>query len=64
MSLQSHAQKKGSMLLSWTKTCCNMTDIGTLPVHVDNTSYMPILTCLHDAKKAMKHLANPCVTDV
>ena len=56
-------QKRGSMLLSWAKTCLNMPDIGVLPVHIDQTSFMPVLTCFHNVDKAMKYLANPCVTD-
>ena len=56
-------QKKGSLLFSWARTYLQMPDIGNLPVHIDNASYMPILTCFHNVDKAMKHLANPCVTD-
>ena len=54
---------KGSLLFSWAKSVLQLPDLGNLPLHIDKTSHMPILTCFHDVEKSMKHLANPCVTD-
>ena len=55
--------KKGRLLFTWAKTLLEIPNIGTLPVHIDSVSYMPLLTCFHDVDKVVHHLANPCVTD-
>ena len=56
-------KKKGSLSVSWASSCLNLPNIGQLPLDIDKTSYMPLLTCFHDATKVINHLANPCVTD-
>ena len=59
--------RKGAMFLSWTKTTLNLPNQGILPIQLDSTTFMPLLSCFHDCDKVIKELANPitnpCVTD-
>ena len=49
--------------MSWAKTFLDLPGVGKLPLSIDQTSFMPLLTCFHDANKVVKQMANPCVTD-
>ena len=57
------AKKKGSLLLSWASTCLILPNAGTLPLYIDKTCFLPMLTCFHDVNSVVQKLANPCVTN-
>ena len=56
-------KKEGLFCMSWAKTFLDLPGAGKLPLSIDQTSFMPLLTCFHDANKVVKQMANPCVTD-
>ena len=56
-------KKEGLFCMSWAKTFLDLPGAGKLPLSIDQTSFMPLLTCFHDADKVVKKMANPCVTD-
>ena len=56
-------KKKGVLNMSWAKTCLDLPDVGKLPLVIDRTTFMPILSCFHDVEKVLQTIANPCVTD-
>ena len=49
--------------MSWAKSYLDLPKIGQLPIALDKTTFMPLLSCFHDAEKVLQALANPCVTD-
>lgn len=52
------ADKKGLFTLSHSKTELVLPE-GHLPIQIEPCSFMPLLTCFHDADKAAMNLANP-----
>lgn len=56
-------EEQGSFIVSWTKLCLDIPDLGQLLVHIDPDSHMPLLQCFHDTETLLLNLANPCVTD-
>ena len=56
-------KKEGTFCMSWAKTFLYLPGMGKLPLAIDQTSFMPLLTCFHDANKVVKQMANSCVTD-
>ena len=52
--------KQGEFTISWAKTFLKLPE-GTLPCHIDRTSFMPLLTCFHDAEKSAMALASPTI---
>ena len=57
------SKKEGSMFLSWAKTYLVLPSVGKLPVYLDETTFMPLLTCFHDADDVVESLTHQCVTD-
>ena len=49
--------------MSWAQTCLKLSNGSQLPLTIDKTTFMPLMTCFHDTDKAMESLVNPCVTD-
>ncbi len=56
-------KKEGTFTMSWAKVCLDLPSVGTIPLSMDKTTFMPLLTCFHDAEKAIYALNNNCVTD-
>jgi len=50
--------KKGEFTISWTKTFLSLPE-GEIPCHIDKTTFMPLLTCFHDADKCVQALVSP-----
>jgi hypothetical protein len=46
----------GSFTISWAKIFLSLGK-HTLPCHIDKESFLPYLTCFHDANKTMQHLS-------
>ena len=50
-------QKEGYFNISWSKTFLLM-DVHEVPCHIDQHSFMPLLTCFHDADATANSIAN------
>ena len=66
-SPQSHfwltPKKEGLFCLSWARTFLDLPGAGRIPLTIDPTTFMPLMTCFHNADVVVDKLANPCVTD-
>ena len=49
--------------MSWANSCLHIPHCGKIPVHVDGTSFMPLLTCFNNADEVIEKLENVCVSD-
>jgi hypothetical protein len=54
----------GSFTISWAKVFLSL-GMHTIPCHIDKESFLPLLTCFHDADKTthMLNTNNNCVSD-
>ena len=66
-SPQSHfwltPKHEGLLCLSWAKTFLELPGAGRIPLTIDKTSMMPLMTCFQNADAVVEYLSNPCVTD-
>ena len=56
-------KRKGVFMMSWAKAFLDIPGTGHVPIHIDDTTFMPLLTCFHDPDQVVNHLTNKCVTD-
>ena len=38
-------------------------EVGHIPLSMDHSTFMPLMTCFHNTDKVIKQLQNPCVVD-